>query len=227
MNRSVRGKHAAPYQPSKGPLIAGIALLAGFILLSIALTAVDVQPIGPLDSRIGLASINGAVFTATGTSALFDTLSDGLLVLSILAILGYGILGIKQLIQRKSLSAVDRDLYLFAALCVVLLVLYIAFDALALNYRPILDDGELKPSFPSSHTLLIICIAAVSFIQAHNRIDNDTARKAVQVLCIVIIGVAFVGRILSGAHWFTDVVGGLLLGLSLACLYHAACERLS
>lgn len=225
MNYAPRGKHAAQYHPSKGSLVAGCALLAAFVLLTIAIMTVDVQPIGPLDSSVGLASINGTFFALVGTSALFDTLSDGLLLLALMTVAGFGIIGIKQLIQRRSLAAVDRDLYFLLGLFVVLLVLYVAFDALALNYRPVLDEGELKASFPSSHTLLIVCVASITIMQVRNRLDSDTLVVVIEIICILVIIGAVVARALSGAHWLTDVTGGLLLGLSLACFYHALCER--
>ncbi len=225
MSQTACGKHAAQYRPSKGSLVAGIVLLIAFAGLTAAIMTVDVEPIGPLGSKVGLASLNGAFFALVGTNALCDTLSDGLLVLALVAVLGFGILGLKQLIGGRSLAAVDRDLYFLLGLLVVLLLVYLAFDALALNCRPVLDEGELKASFPSSHTLLISCVASVVIVQVRDRLDNPTLTAVIEVVCVLVTIGAVVARALSGAHWLTDVTAGLLLGLSLACFYHALCER--
>ena len=43
--------------------------------------------------------------------------------------------------------------------------------------------------------------------------------RALQILCAVIIGVTVIGRLISGVHWFTDIIGGILISAALLALF--------
>lgn len=211
---------------SRNAAIAAVVCL----LLSAAATAavlmLDVRPIGVQGTSVGLASLNWSVWSALGANGLCDTLSDGILMLSLLAVLAFGIVGVKQLVQRRSIAKVDRTLWLLLGLYVVMLVAYVGCDMLAVNYAPQLFDGRLKPSFPSSHVLCAVAVAVSSAYAVRYLFPSKTLHTAVTVLAIVVVAAMVLTRMASGAHWCSDILCGLLYGVTLAFAFGAICGRL-
>jgi len=152
-----------------------------FIVFTLIVKNVDVRPIGPEYSKVGLG----------------------------------------QLISRKSLFRVDIDIILLGVYYVLVAGLYIFFEICVVNYRPIILGEGLESSFPSSHTMIVLCIMATAMIQFKKRISKRIVRKIVQIISIVIMVVTVLGRLISGVHWFTDIVAGLLLGGALILFYHS------
>lgn len=194
-------------------------LLFGALIL--LLGCVDVRAIGPLDSSVGLASLNGAVRDLIGESSLWYDISEvsGLLSLAVAA--GFAILGLFRLFRTRSLKKVGIDVYLLGALYVVVMAAYLLFEVWVVNSRPVLQDGVLEASFPSSHTVLALTVllSAADFCFRH--LKQRYLRYASSVCCICLALLTVVGRFLSGVHWFTDILGGVLLSASLLCLYLA------
>ena len=202
--------------------IAGVLLLF-FVLFTIAVLKVDVQAIGPKNSSVGLASVNGFLFEKLGEHAFFDTLTDLLLAVAFLIVFAFFVIGLKQRIQRKSLWKIDNGILALALFYVLVAAFYVLFEIVIVNYRPVLEDGELAASYPSSHTMLVCCIVGSALIQLHRMLkENKATRVFIEVLGIVLILTAIIGRMLSGVHWFTDVSGGALLSAALVMLYYAA-----
>lgn len=192
-----------------------------FILLTAAVRYIDVQPIGPQGSRIGLASFNLYVFNLLGENLLWYHITDFLGITAVLTALGFAILGLVQLIKRRSILRVDTDILALGAFYVLLLAFYILFETFIINYRPILMSGKLEASYPSSHTMLVLCIMASAILQFRSRIKNVPLKTAASAILSVIIAVTVIGRILSGVHWFTDIAGGILVGSALTMLYYS------
>ncbi len=207
---------------SKASFVFSTVFLLLFIALFVLVLAVDVSPIGPNGSSVGLASLNGAAFEALGESPAWDRLGDILMLLSLIPALGFAVLGLRQLIARKRLLAVDADLLLLAALYVLLAVLYVFFELFTVNHRPILVDGVLEASFPSSHTLLVCTVLGSAALQMKKRLDG-ALRMAALFLCIFIIALSLVARALSGMHWITDIMASAFLSTALVFGYHALC----
>lgn len=210
----------------KAGLIRGAAFMALFLLLIAVLKTVDVQPIGPHGSRVGLATLNGAFRGLLGgTHMLWYDVTEALGVAAIAVACGFGLFGLWQLIKRRSLSRVDRDLYALAGLYIAMGIAYVLFEKVIVNYRPVDMGAGLEPSFPSSHTVLTCCIMSSAAWQFKRRIKSDALRGIAVLLCSAVMAVTVAGRLVSGVHWMTDIAGGILLSASLMEFYRAAAVR--
>ncbi len=182
-----------------------------FAALILCVTLVDVRPIGPLDSRVGLATLNAAARDRIGTSAIWYTLSSLCGYLSLASAVGFACLGLYQWITRKRLRRVDRDLYLLAAFYALVLMAYLFFEVVVINHRPVLSDGTLEASFPSSHTVLALCFLGAAIPRLATRLRKRPWRTLSVTACALVMALAVISRTLSGVHWLTDILGGLLL----------------
>lgn len=201
-------------------LTISILFMVLFITFTILVMNIDVQPIGPNDSKVGLSTINGAFADTVGQNETWYKISDYAGYLALLIPVGFALLGLFQVIKRKSLLKVDRHLILLAVFYVIVLCAYITFEIFKVNYRPILVDGVLEASYPSSHTLLSLCITASAIFESHLLLKNKKALLiSADILFVTIGSVVLVGRILSGVHWLSDIIGGVLLSVSLVCFF--------
>lgn len=202
-------------------LWGGTVCLALFAALIVLLYTFDRQAIGPMSSIVGCAGINSWFFVHLGESALWYEITEMLGLVAFAAVGGIAVLALVQWIRRKSLLKLDADLWYTAAFLLVMAMLYVLFEVVVINYRPVLEEGELAASFPSSHTLLVTCTMWAAANQCARRIGKSSIRIAAVTVCVLIIVVTAVGRLCSGVHWFTDIVGSLLLSGGLGLLYSA------
>lgn len=206
---------------SHASVIAGSVLLALFALLTVSLVFVDRQPIAGDGSLVGLATLNLDARALLGQSELMEKLSNLLLAIPAASAVAFAVIGARQLIQSRSCAGVDRDLWWLLALYGAMLVLYVLFNCISPNNRPILEDGVCEPSFPSSHTLLAVTMCGSAMVQAVQRLRGGGLRTAaLAVLAIGMMGIV-VARAMAGVHWATDILGGVLLGAALVAFYHA------
>ncbi len=206
-------------------LISGAMLLL-FAVLMLVIKLVDVENVGPLGSSVGLAALNGAFRDAIGYSELWYKVSELLGLLSFAAAGCFALLGLGQLIKRKSLVAVDADIWLLAALYMAVAAAYVLFEVVVINYRPVIPEGELEASFPSSHTLLAVGLMGSAIYQLLRRVKAGAWRIASVSVSGTVLLLTVVGRMLSGVHWLTDIFGGILLGGGLLFAYIGLCEAL-
>lgn len=190
-----------------------------FIIFTILVKVVDVQPLGAEASLIGFASLNTAVFKLLGTNAFCYKLTQFFGLMAILLAGVFAAIGLLQLIKRKSLFKVDRQIITAGLVYAIVIILYVLFEKLAINYRPIVLDEGLEASYPSTHTMLILTIfgTAVSLIRTY--INSAKVALTGKLFCIAIMWLTVICRLLSGVHWFTDITGGLLISLCLISLY--------
>lgn len=197
-------------------LIVGLSLFVAFVIFTILVKVADVAVIGPLDSKIGLSTINKAVFDCFGQSKACHYVSEVFIYLSVVIGLFFAVKGFVQLIKRKSISKVDYNILILGIFYAVLVAVYLIFEFVVVNYRPVLVDGELKASYPSSHTILALFLIGSGVLQLHRFYDiSKTKLVAVDVVSIVLVVILIVTRLLSGMHWLTDIVGGVLIALAL------------
>jgi undecaprenyl-diphosphatase len=205
-------------------IFIGGGLFVLFAIFTCLVKFVDVKAIGPLGSKVGLAGLN-ELFMVKTTSSVWDLVCDAIMVLAIASALVFVTIGVIQLIKRKSLKKVDKNIYVLAGLYAVVVIVYVLFELVVINYRPVLENGELAASYPSSHVLISMVLVLSSLIQARKYLKNN---KKLLVLCDIIASVLVValvaGRMLSGVHWITDIIASLLISGALIYIYKAVLE---
>jgi undecaprenyl-diphosphatase len=194
----------------KRNLIISILLLICSIIFIILLKNVDIKCNAVNNSCIGFSTINQYLFNKIGVNMLWYTITDWLGIIPILMSFVYAIIGIKQLIKRKSIKRVDNEMIVLGIFYMMVISIYILFEKYIINYRPILMNGLLEASFPSSHTLMTICLCGSSII-INNRLFKNKFTKIVNVISLFITIITIIGRLISGVHWFTDIIGGILI----------------
>ena len=197
------------------------AMLAAFGLWTAAVQCVDVQRIGPQGSAVGFAAMNRFVHELTGVHMPLYILTDWLSLVPALFVLGFAVLGLGQWIRRKHLLKVDRDLLILGGFYLAVLGAYGLFEVLAVNYRPVLIDGVLEASYPSSTTMLVLCVMPTAIMQLRARIQNAALRGWAVSGMGVFTAFMVIARLISGVHWLSDIIGGALLSAALVLLYRA------
>ncbi len=210
---------------TKVNIIITSCLFLAFIAFTILVKVVDVQSVGPNGSEVGFASVNEAVFKVFGYNQTLYDVTEILGLVTFLIIGFFAVLGLYQLIKGKSIKKVDYKILVLGCFYVIVLLFYVLFEIIVINHRPVLIDGELEASYPSSHTMLSICVVTSAIVVLSEMLEN---RKALR-LTIVVIGYALIaftvaGRLLSGVHWFTDIVGAMLLSFALVMLFYSALD---
>lgn len=203
-------------------IIITIFLLIVSIVYTVLVKKVDTRAIGPEKSVVGFASLNEAVHNKIGVNLTFYKLTN-YLGYGILLLFGgmYGCIGLSQLVKEKSLKKVDTKLYFLLGFYIILGIVYILFEKIIINYRPVIIEGELEASYPSSHTMLSICVCLSSIMVIKNFINNDLIRKIINAISIVLMLAVLVGRIISGVHWASDILGGIIISVFLLTMFYS------
>jgi undecaprenyl-diphosphatase len=196
-----------------------LGLLGAFALWTIAISLIDVQAIGPQGSTVGFATLNSMVHKLTGVHMQLYTITDWLGLVTVAFGFGFALLGLAQWIKRKNILKVDRSILILGAFYIVTLAAYLFFESYVINYRPVLIAGYLEASYPSSTTLLVLCVMPTAGMQLQGRIKSHALRKVVTVAITAFIVFMVAGRLVSGVHWLTDIIGGILLSAGLVMIY--------
>lgn len=197
-----------------------LGLLASFVLLTVLVIVIDVKAIGPNGSNVGFATINGYFHNLTGVNMTLYTITDWLGLVPIAFGFGFGMLGLIQWIKRKNILKVDGSILTLGVFYIATMAVYILFEYLVINYRPVLINGYLEASYPSSTTMLATCVMPTAIMQINERIESKILRRLVAVLITAFTVFMVVGRLISGVHWLSDIIGGVLFSLGLVLLYH-------
>ena len=191
--------------------------LAAFVLWTALVRMIDVRPIGPEGSTVGFATVNGWFHEFTGVHMTLYTLTDWLSMIPLAIAAGFGLLGLIQWIKRKRICKVDRNLLILGCLYGAVLATYALFEVVVINYRPVLIEGVLEPSYPSSTTMLCMCILPMAAM--------GCKRKWLAILLMAFTVFMVASRAFSGVHWITDIIGGALLSAGFVSLYGAVTKE--
>lgn len=192
-----------------------------FLLLIILVKTVDVQAVGPEGTSVGFATINSAIHDVTGFRSGFYTVSKVLGILELALVVLWAGYGVYMWIRKKSILKVPSVILSAGIIYAAVAVLYVFFEKVVINYRPIIMEGkeDVEASFPSTHTLIACVVLGTSIVIVSRIIKNKMAKSLIQALFAIMMIATVVGRLVSGVHWFTDIIGGLLLSASLICVY--------
>ncbi|MCF0111332.1 MAG: phosphatase PAP2 family protein [Erysipelotrichaceae bacterium] len=197
---------------------SALILMTGItVLFSVVVLLIDRAPIGPCDTSVGLSHLNGWVRDLIGFSNLWYVISKLSGYLCLILCAGFGIIGLAQLIHHKSLKKMDQNIIALGLLYVCTIVLYVFFEKVPLNFRPLLMEGELMPeaSFPSSHTMLAIVVYCSAPTVLRTYLKDSPVFPLVCLACYGLSAITVIARTLSGVHWITDILAGLLISGTL------------
>ncbi len=206
----------------------GTCLLAGFVVLTLLLTVMDKRPVGPEGSYVGFATINDWFHRLTGVHRFWYTFTKILGYLAMLIAAGFTAFTAVQFVRRgMDLRKVDQKLLLLMALYAATFVCYVLFEIAVVNCRPVLNaKGSLDASYPSTHTLLALCVFGSLPPQLGRFLKGwKQVLFGARIATYVLLGITVLGRLICGWHWLTDILGGMLLASALLCFYYGLLER--
>ena len=200
-------------------LLSGIIFIIAFVIWTILIQTIDVQPVGVNGTDIGFAAVNTRFFTLTGVNMTLYSITDWAGIVPLLVCMLFGIVGLAQIIKRKSLFKVDFDIIALGIYYVIVISGYLIFEMIPINYRPILINGFQESSYPSSTTLLVLSVMPTLVFQANRRLKNTNLKKTIIIIAEIFTIFMVVGRLVSGVHWLTDIIGSVLLSVGLFYIY--------
>ena len=206
----------------KRNLLTGVGLIAVFIIWTVLIQCIDVQPVGQKGTKIGFAAFNVWFHQLTGVHMPIYTVTDWLGLVPIFICMCFGVLGFVQLVKRRSLLRVDPDITILGVYYVIVIACYLIFEMIPINYRPVLIEGRLEASYPSSTTLLVLSVMPTLAFQIGRRVTNPTVRMAAMMFTVAFSAFMLIGRLFAGVHWATDIVASVLLSAGLFMLYQSA-----
>lgn len=221
MKSTIKKGYRKMKKDGKRMLWIGSILLVAFAIWTALIQIVDVQPLGPKETNVGFATWNGLFHKWTGVHMTIYTITDWLGLVPIFVCMLFGGIGFVQLIKRRSFLKVDFDIIILGIYYVIVIISYLTFEMLPINYRPILIDGRLEASYPSSTTLLVLSVMPTLLEQMHRRVRSIVLKRMMYSLASCFSICMVMGRLVSGVHWFTDIVGAVLLSAGLFCMYKA------
>lgn len=200
-------------------LILGFGFIIAFALWTWLIQIIDVKPAGVNGTEIGFATINTWFHSVTGANMALYNITDWLGLVPIFICMFFGGVGFIQLIKRKSLFKVEFDIIILGVYYVIVISGYLIFEMIPINYRPILINGFLEASYPSSTTLLVLSVMPTLIFQANRRLKNTILKKTIAIIAEIFTIFMVVGRLVSGVHWLTDIIGSILLSAGLFYIY--------
>ena len=178
----------------KQVLLFGGILIVAFAVWTALIQMVDVQPLGQNGTNIGFASFNCWFHGLTGVNMTIYTITDWMGLIPLVVCLIFAGIGVVQLIMRRSLFKVDPDIIILGVYYVVVILAYLIFEMISINYRPILINGVMEASYPSSTTLLVLCVMLTLIEQIQRRLSSIAVKRIVTILAIAFGDYFFICR---------------------------------
>jgi len=197
----------------------GIAFIVVFVFWTLLIQAVDVQPRGVNGTDIGFATVNSWFHKLTGVHMTVYVLTDWLGLVPVFVCILFGCIGFVQLVKRRSLVKVDYDILLLGIYYIVVIAGYLIFEVIPINYRPILIEGRMEASYPSSTTLLVLSVMPTLIFQVNRRVENESVKRVISIITMLFTVFMVIGRLICGVHWLSDIVGSVLLSVGLFWTY--------
>lgn len=201
-----------------------VTLLSAFVIWTLLVRFVDVREIGPQGSSVGFATLNAWVHGLTGANMWLYHVTDWLGLVPIAVAFAFACLGVAQWIKRKSLMKVDRSIWALGGFYLAVMAVFVFFEFCVVNYRPVLIEGYLEASYPSSTTLLVMCVMPTASMQMKRRINRVGFRRCMIGTIWLFVAFMVLGRLISGVHWLTDIIGGALISAALVTAYASVAE---
>ena len=202
-------------------LFLGVTFVITFAIWTLLIQVVDVQPFGQNGTDIGFATFNCWFHKLSGVHMTIYTITDWLGLIPLVVCMIFGGIGFVQLVKRRSLFKVDYDIIFLGIYYVIVIFGYLIFEMIPINYRPILIEGFMEASYPSSTTMLVLSVMPTLVFQVNRRLKNTVVKKIISILTIIFSAFMVIGRLVSGVHWFTDIVGSIMLSAGLFYIYKA------
>lgn len=200
------------------------------IIYTVLVTFVDKQTIGPEGTSVGFSAVNKVFLDLISYNPMWDKITDLMLMIAILTAVYFAATGFLQLVKEKrTLAEIDREVLIMGFLYVILVIMYVLFDKVPFNYRPVLlpDEVELEASFPSTHVLMICTIMGSAIAAWRERFyDDENLVTVLKVFACAVMFIGVVGRVLAGVHWFSDICAGLLFSATLISAYEATLDKM-
>ena len=205
----------------KRTLVIGIMLIIAFAVWTILIQMVDVQQVGLNGTDIGLATFNCWLHKLTGTNMPLYIITDWLGIVPLVICMIFATIGLIQLIKRRSLLQVDYDIIILGIYYILVMLGYFVFEMIPINYRPVFINGHMEASYPSSTTLVVLSVMPTLIFQCNRRIKNAWVKIVINIVSIIFSAFMVIGRLLSGVHWITDIIGSIILSAGLFLIYKA------
>ena len=203
-----------------------IWLLVIAVIYTVLVKYVDVKAIGPSSTKVGFAMMNKWFNELIGYNSMFYKISKYAGVIPFGFCAYYGLMGLIELIKKKSFKKVNYRYYILACFYAIFVALYFFFEKVIINYRPVIVDGAIEASYPSTHTLLAICLCGTSLIVSKLLIKNETIRKLFDIAAWILMIVIVVARLISGVHWLSDIFGGIIISLTYLSFFKLSLIRM-
>lgn len=203
----------------KRELFAGLLFIAIFAIFTLLVQIVDVNPLGVNGTNIGFSTFNCMIHKLCGVNMTLYTITDWAGLVPIFIIISFGIIGFTQLIKRRSLIKVDADILILGVYYIIVATIYVVFEMMSINFRPILINGFMEVSYPSSTTLLVLSVIPTLAEQTSRRYKNSKVKISMYAFTATFSVFMVIGRLISGVHWFTDILGSVIMSVGLYCTY--------
>lgn len=202
--------------------ITGVIIVVAFAIWTALIQMVDVKPVGQNGTDVGFATINCWFHQLTGVHMTIYTVTDWLGLVPLFICMVFGGIGFIQLVKRRNLFQVDVDIILLGIYYTIVIFGYVLFEMIPINYRPVLIEGILEASYPSSTTLLVLSVMPTLSFQVHRRMGGVRLKKVIKTASVLFSLFMVIGRTVAGVHWLTDIIGSVILSTGLFLMYKAS-----